>query len=325
MASTGSRPTVRQLEYVVAVADHLNFSKAAEVCGVSQPALSTQVREVEQRLGLALFERGRGGVSVPEHARPVIDAARRAILAVDDVVGAAVDMRGELVGPVRIGVIPTMAPYLLPTLVREVRRRHPRTEPVLTEARTDELVRRLELGELDVGLLADPVPSDALEAVALATDEFHLAMAEDHPYAGDGSLPSGVLSGLPVLLLDDGHCLRDQAIAVCASVGAQPGGSIQATSLTTLCQMVSAGAGVTLLPASARDVEARPGAGLVTRPLRDPCPSRTVVLAWRSTSPVADLYRSLAGGVAPAVQAACGTGSPAPSPETARRRDAGSR
>lgn len=305
MTATGSRPTVRQLEYVVAVAAHRNFSKAAEACGVSQPALSTQVREVEQRLGLALFERGRSGVSVPDHALPVIDAARRAILAVDDVVGTAADMQGELVGPVRIGVIPTMAPYLLPTVVREVRRRHPRAVPVLAEERTHELVRRVGLGELDLGLLADPVPSDALEAVILATDEFHLAMAEDHPYAGDGSLPAGVLAGLPVLLLDDGHCLRDQAIAACASVGAQPGGAIQATSLATLCQMVSAGAGVTLLPASARDVEARPGAGLVTRPLRDPCPSRTVVLAWRATSPVADLYRSFAEAVAPAVQAAC--------------------
>lgn len=302
---TFSRPTVRQLEYVVAVADHRSFSKAAEACAVSQPALSSQVREVEQRLGLVLFERGRGGVSVPAQAEPVVEAARRAILAVDDVVGAAIDLRGELVGPVRVGVIPTMAPYLLPTVVRELRRRHPRAEPLLAEERTDQLVRRIEQGELDVGLLAAPVPSDALECVPLATDEFHLAMAEDHPYAGEGSLPSGVLSGLPVLLLEDGHCLRDQAIAACASVGANPGGAIQGTSLTTLCQMVSAGAGVTLLPASAIGVEARAGSGLATRPLRDPRPSRTVVLAWRATSPVAPLYRSFAEAVAPAVQDAC--------------------
>jgi len=300
-----SRPTVRQLEYVVAVADHCSFSRAAEVCGVSQPALSTQVREVEQRLGLILFERGRAGVAVPEHAKPVIEAARRAILAVDDVVDAAVDLGGELVGPVRVGVIPTMAPYLLPTLVRELRRRHPRAEPVLAEERTGDLVRRIELGELDLGLLADPVPSDALASVPLATDEFLLAMAEDHPYAGRGTLPSGVLAGLPVLLLEDGHCLRDQAIEACGSVGANPEGSIQGTSLTTLCQMVSAGSGVTLLPASALGVEARPGAGLVTRPLRDPKPNRTVVLAWRQTSPLAPLYEGFAQAVAPAVQQAC--------------------
>ena len=298
---------MRQLEYVVAVADHLSFSAAADVCGVSQPALSTQVREVEQRLGLALFERGRGGVTVPDHARPVIDAARRAIRAVDDVVDAAVDLSGELVGPVRIGVIPTMAPYLLPTLVRELHRRHPRAEPVLTEERTDDLVRRIELGELDLGLLAAPVPSDALAATALATDEFHLAMGEDHPYAGEGPLPSGVLAGLPVLLLEDGQCLRDQAMDVCATAGAPTEGAIQGTSLTTLCQMVSAGGGVTLLPASALEVEARPGSGLCTRPIRDPRPSRTVVLAWRDRSPLASLYGAFAAAIAPAVQAACPT------------------
>ncbi len=304
------RPTVRQLEYVVAVARHLSFSRAAEACGVSQPALSTQVREVEQRLGLTLFERGRGGVTVPDHARPVLDAARRAIRAVDDVVDAAVDLSGELVGPVRIGVIPTMAPYLLPRLVRELRRRHPRAEPVLTEERTDDLVRRIELGSLDVGLLAAPVPGEGLEVVEVATDEFHLAMPADHPFAGSGPLPSGVLSGLPVLLLEDGHCLRDQAIDACASVGATTEGRIQGTSLTTLCQMVSAGAGVTLLPASAIDVEARAGSGLVTRPLRDPRPNRVVVLAWRETSPLAPLYRSFAEAITPALQAECPTDRP---------------
>jgi LysR family transcriptional regulator, hydrogen peroxide-inducible genes activator len=303
--SRRSRPTVRQLEYLVAVADQLSFSRAADTCGVSQPALSSQVREVEQRLGLTLFERGRSGVTVPDHARPVLDAARRAIRAVDDVVDAAVDLSGELVGPVRVGVIPTMAPYLLPTLVRELRRRHPRSEPVLTEERTDDLVRRIELGELDVGLLAAPVPGEGLEVVEVATDEFHLAMPEDHPFAGQGPLPSGVLAGLPVLLLEDGHCLRDQAIEACAAVGASTEGAIQGTSLTTLCQMVSAGGGVTLLPASALEVEARAGSGLVTRPLRDPRPNRTVVLTWRETSPLAPLYRAFAEAVAPALQVEC--------------------
>jgi LysR family transcriptional regulator, hydrogen peroxide-inducible genes activator len=301
------RPTVRQLEYVVAVADHASFSRAAQTCGVSQPALSTQVREVEQRLGLVLFERGRSGVSIPDHARPVIDAARRAIRSVDDVVDAAADLQGELVGPVRIGVIPTMAPYLLPTLVRELRRRHPRAEAVLTEERTDDLVRRIELGELDVGLLAAPVPGDGLEVVEVATDEFHLAMPESHPYAGEGPLPTGVLSGLPVLLLEDGHCLRDQAIEACSMVGVVTGGAIQGTSLTTLCQMVAAGGGVTLLPASALAVEARPGSGLVTRPLRDPRPNRIVVLAWRATSPLAPMYRTFAEAAAPALQGECPT------------------
>jgi LysR family hydrogen peroxide-inducible transcriptional activator len=191
--------------------------------------------------------------------------------------------------------------------VRELRRRHPRAEPVLTEERTDDLVRRIELGELDLGLLAEPVPSETLASMPVAVDEFHLALGEEHPYAGEGSLPSGVLAGLPVLLLEDGHCLRDQAMDVCATAGASTDGAIQGTSLTTLCQMVSAGGGVTLLPASALEVEARPGSGLVTRPLRDPRPSRTVVLAWRDRSPLASMYRSFSAAIAPALQAACPT------------------
>lgn len=302
------RPTVRQLEYVVAVADHRHFSRAAAACGVSQPALSAQVQEVEQRLGITLFERGRTGVRIPADAEPIIERARRAIRAVDDVVDAAIDTRGELRGPVRLGVIPTMAPYLLPGVVAELRRRHPLAEPVLVEERTDRLVRRIAEGELDLGLLAEPVPSQELDAVSLADDPFLLALPSGHDLAGASPLPTGILSGLPMLLLEDGHCLRDQAIEVCASVGSTSTGSIQATSLTTLCQMVAGGLGVTLLPASAVRVEARRGSGITTRALRDPRPQRTVVLAWRSTDPHGDEFARLATHLRRPLQAACRTG-----------------
>ncbi len=307
--SSSERPTIRQLEYLVAVAEHRNFSRAAEACGVSQPALSGQIQELERRLGSTLLERGHRGVSVPAHAVPVVEAARAAIRAVDEVVELATDRADELVGPIRVAVIPTMAPYLLPTLVQELRRRHPRAEPVLTEARTDDLVRLLEAGEADLGLLAAPVPSTGLSGRAVADDEFLLALPEGHPMAGDEPLPASVLAGLPMILLEDGHCLRDQALEVCASVERQADTSgiagIQATSLTTLCQMVAAGQGVTLLPASAVEVEARRGTGLVVRPLRDPTPKREVVLAWRSTSPVRDLYDAFAGAVADRLQDCC--------------------
>ena len=305
MSMSADRPTVRQLEYVVAVADHRNFSRAAEACGVSQPALSSQVKEVEDRLGLTLFERGRAGVSIPAHAVPVIELARRAITAVDDVMTAALGQQDELVGEVRVGVIPTMAPYLLPVLVEELRRRHPRASPILVEERTEPLVARLRAGTLDVGLLASPVPADDLRSQPLAVDAFRLALPADHPLAGTGPLPSGVLSGLPLLLLEDGHCLRDQALDVCAAVGATSSGSIQATSLTTLCQMVAAGVGVTLLPESAVGLEAREGSGLTVRALRDPSPSREVVLAWRPTDPHGELYGRLATALAAPMQARC--------------------
>lgn len=302
---SASRPTLRQLEYVVAVADHQHFSKAAEACGVSQPALSSQVQEVEQRLGLTLFERGRTGITVPADAQPVIELARRALQAADDVVTAADRNQDELVGVLRIGVIPTMAPYLLPALVAELRRRHPRAEPHLVEEQTDRLVRSIADGRLDLGLLAAPIPIDGLASASLAVDDFHLALPDDHPMAGSGPLPAGVLAGLPVILLEDGHCLRDQALDVCASVGAGMPGGIQGTSLTTLCQMVAAGLGVTLLPSSSLAVEAREGSGLNVRPLTDPSPNREVVLAWRPTDPRRQLHERFAAALARPMQERC--------------------
>lgn len=304
------RPTLRQLEYLVAVAELGGFSRAAEACGVSQPALSGQIQELERRLGLQLIERGRTGATVPPHAVPVLDAARRALRAAGEVVELAADRGDELAGPVRLAVIPTMAPYLLPAVVRELRRRHPRAEPVLIEARTDELVGMLERGDVDLGLLAAPVPSDQLAWRPIADDEFFLAMPEDHPMVGDTPLPAGVLAGLPMLLLEDGHCLRDQALEVCADVGADPItglGAIQGTSLATLCQMVAAGQGVTLLPASAVSVEARPGTGVVVRPLRDPKPRRQVVLAWRATSVQAAVNERFAEALVEPLQSCCST------------------
>lgn len=299
------RPTIRQLEYVIAVAEHENFSRAAKACGVSQPALSAQIQEAEQRLGMVLFERSRSGVTVPPQAEPVIAAARRAVEAVDSVVASAADNSGELIGPFTIGVIPTMAPYLLPTVVAEVRRRHPLAEPVLREEQTDVLVDRIARCEISLGILADPVPGDSLETAEVAVDPFHLAMASDHPLAGGDPLPVASLAGLEMLLLEDGHCLRDQAIDVCASVGATRTGAIQATSLTTLCQMVAAGRGVTLLPACSIDLETRLGSGLTSRPLADPVPSRTIVLAWRPSDPNRELYLRLADHLSGPVSQLC--------------------
>jgi len=302
---SGAPPTLRQLEYAVAIADEGHIGRAAAACAVSQPALSTQLQELERRLGLTLFERGRHGATVTPEGEPVIEQARKVLAAASDLVSVASDRSGDLVGPLSIGIIPTMAPYLLPAVVSEVRRRYPRAQAHLHEVRTDDLLVRLRDGRLDLGVLAGPLRGDDLEVASLARDPFLLALPEDHPLAGEGPLPTGVMAGLPMLLLEEGHCLRDQALEVCGNVGATSSSEIQATGLSALSQMVAAGLGVTLLPASAVDLEARPGTGLALRPLRDPSPDREVVLAWRHSSPRAPRYQALADALVKPVSKAC--------------------
>jgi LysR family transcriptional regulator, hydrogen peroxide-inducible genes activator len=300
-------PTLRQLEYLVAVAEHGTFGAAAEAVHVSQPAMSSQIAELEQKLGVTLFERDRRGARVTPEGDAIVTAARRVLDEAAHLVQLASDRRGDIVGHLALGVIPTMAPYLLPTVVREIRRRYPATELRLRELRTVELVDAVLDGTLDLGLLAAPVPElgRGLEVVELARDPFVLALPEGHPFAGDARLPQSALSGLPMLLLEDGHCLRTHAESACSQIGASPLGSIQATGLPSLTQMVAAGMGATLLPACAVDVETRPGSGVTTRRLRSPEPFRTVVLAWRGNSPRAEHFRTLAGALAAPVVRAC--------------------
>jgi LysR family hydrogen peroxide-inducible transcriptional activator len=300
-------PTLRQLEYVIAVADHGTFGAAAQAVHVSQPAMSAQIAELEQRLGLTLFERDRRGARVTPEGAPIVEAARRVVGEARHLVELAADRQGDLVGELSVGVIPTMGPYLLPTIVREVRRRYPSAELVLREERTHDLVAALEAGELDLGLLASPVAEldGSLTVAELARDPFVLALPEGHPFAGTTRLPQSVLAGLPMLLLEDGHCMRGHAINACSIIGAGTLGSIQATGLPSLSQMVAADMGATLLPASAVPVEARPGSGITTRRLRRPEPFRTVVLAWRPRSPRAQSFGALAAALVDPMAAAC--------------------
>ena len=300
-------PTLRQLEYLVAVAEQGTFGAAAEAVHVSQPAMSAQIAELEQKLGVTLFERDRRGARVTPEGEAIVTAARRVLAEAWELVRLASDRRGDLVGQLTLGVIPTMAPYLLPTVVREIRRRYPATELRLRELRTAELVAALLDGTLDLGLLAAPVPEleRGVEVVELARDPFVLALPDNHPFAGKARLPQSALAGLPMLLLEEGHCLRTHAENACTQIGASKLGSIQATGLPSLSQMVAAGMGATLLPACAVEVETRPGSGLTTRRLRSPEPFRTVVLAWRANSPRAEHFRTLAAGLAPPVAAVC--------------------
>jgi LysR family hydrogen peroxide-inducible transcriptional activator len=263
---------------------------------VSQPALSAQVRALEEALGVQLFERSRRGVTITRAGAGLVERARGALRALDDLAEAARAAREPLCGPLHLGVIPTIAPYLLPRWLPEVRRRHPRLALYLHEERTDDLVRGLREGRLDLLLLALPVAGPDLETLALFDEPFLLATPASHPLARARRARVGErdLEGEPVLLLEDGHCLREQALAVCQRAGAREAEQVRASSLGTLVQMVANGLGLTLLPESAVGVEARGRHELAVLPFRAPEPRRRIGLVWRRASARGEDYRSLA-------------------------------
>ena len=301
--------TLRQLQYVVAVAEHASFRRAAKACGVSQPSLSAQLAQVEDTLGVALFERGRGRVVVTAAGQALVPRARALLLDADGLLDAAVRLSDPLAGPLRLGIIPTFGPYLLPELAPALRDALPQLSISWVEDKTEALVRLLAAGELDGALVALEAELPDLEHEVVGTDPFVLAVPPAHPLGrGRGPVTLDALEGEPVLLLDDGHCFRNQALAVCAKAGAQEL-ALRATSLPTLVQMVAGGPGITLLPRMAVTLENRRG-GLRLRRFAAQAPARTVVLAWRRRSalvrtlhPVADVlrraYRAFAGGRPP--------------------------
>ena len=278
----GQRPSIRQLECAVAVADALHFGRAARACSITQPALSAQIQALEELLGVRLFERGRRGVIVTAAGARVIEQARAMLAQLDGLVEGAASEAEPLSGVLRLGVIPTVAPYLLPALLPGVRRAWPMLQLVLREDQTAALVEQLDAGRLDLLLLALPVEGASLEELPLLREPFHFVAPTRHPLAkSERSISEQALRGEEVLLLEDGHCLRAQALDVCRRAGALAPGRIQATSLSTLVQMVANGLGVTLLPERALAIELRRGAGLVARPFKHPAPFRTLGLAWR--------------------------------------------
>ena len=279
------RLSVRQLECLVAVADALHFGRAARQLAITQPALSAQVRQAEELLGVQLFERGRRRVLETPAGTRVVAQARAALREIDACGEVAQAARRPLVGPLRLGVIPTVAPYLLPGRLPAVRRAHRELQLVLREEKTDELVRGLQQGQLELLLLALPVEAE-LATLPLYEEPFVFVAGRGHPLArGRGPLRESQLSQSDVLLLEDGHCLRDQALAVCDRAGAREATGLRATSLGTLVQMVANGLGSTLLPELALPVLLRPDLGMVTRRFRAPAPSRSIGLAWRPGSP----------------------------------------
>jgi LysR family hydrogen peroxide-inducible transcriptional activator len=287
--------SLRQLRYLTALAEAGNFRRAAAACNVTQPALSTQVQLLEEGLGVSLVERGRRGAVMTAAGEEVVRRGRAILEDVAAIEDYARGMRDPFTGPLRLGVIPTIGPYLLPDLMPDLNRRYPALQLFMREEQTERLLDSLREGRLDLALLALPVPGDDLESAVLFEDRFLVAAPPGHPFAKADTVDLGALTDESLLLLEDGHCLRDQALAVCALDGPVNEGDFRATSLATLIQMVASGLGVTLLPEMARRREAGTDGRLTIRPLTPPEPGRQIGLLWRRTSGRKAEFRELAG------------------------------
>lgn len=286
--------TIRQLEYITAIEKNGTFQAAADACHVTQPGLSAQVRQLEEFLEIEIFERGRKPMLVTPAGRAVLQRAHTVLNAVEELHTAARNMNQPLTGALRLGVIPTVAPYVLPNVLPAVRRAYPSLRLELHEAQTGQLVEALERGELDLLLVALEAPLGDVTTLPLFNDDFVLAVPRDHRLAKRKRVRESELAGEAVLLLDDGHCLRNQALAVCERAGASELGDFSATSLATLIPMVASGAGVTLLPTLATQSSKTLDRDLVLVPFARPIPKRTIGFAWRRTSSHADEFKELA-------------------------------
>lgn len=272
--------SLRQLQYLVAIADLGGFRRAADACGVSQPSLSAQIARLERSLGIQIFERDARGVRVTTAGEAVLTRARQVLLAATDLSETARQQGDPLSGTLRIGVIPTVCPYLLPEVAPALRRALPNLAIVWSEDKTQNLLKQMAEARLDAAVLAQDVRVSGLDTAVIAEDPFVLAASPGHPLLkGTRPASASVLNGATVFLLDDGHCFREQALAFCGGAGAHEAG-LSATGLSTLVQMVGAGKGVTLLPKMAVAVENRRGQ-LAVRAFKRPAPTRTIVLAWR--------------------------------------------
>lgn len=283
--------SLRQLRYFDAVARHGHFGRAAEACAISQPALSLQIRELEEHLGLDLFERGARRIRLTGFGEAFVTRARQVLRQVEEMGDFARSMREELSGPVRLGIIPTIAPYLLPGFIATLMRRYPRIDLTMRETLTPRLIDELDEGRIDAAILALPVSEPGLTAVPLFTETFMLV----RPLGEAGKpVPDGVaLSEMRLLLLEEGHCFRDQALAFCNLTATRSRDMLDATTLSTLVQMVGAGLGVTLVPEMAVAVETRSAPVSVTA-FAEPQPRRVIGMVWRKTNPLAPQFACIA-------------------------------
>jgi LysR family hydrogen peroxide-inducible transcriptional activator len=289
---------LRDLKYFIALAETRHFGQAAARSFVSQPTLSGQIKKLEDELGVTLFERTKKFVAVTPLGEALLPYARRAVEEAEALMQRARTSHDPLAGPLRLGVIPTLSPYLMPLVLAPLKRQHPQLRLVLTEELTGHLLERLHRHELDAALIATPVKDAELTARVLFDEPFWLAIPRKHPLYTKDSIVRRDLDQLDLLLLSEGHCLAEQAMEVChLSERAQAGeqADLRAASLDTLLQLVGAGMGATLVPALALRSAAMTGSGVVTRQLEVPDAYRRVSLVWRRGFPRAAAVEALAG------------------------------
>jgi LysR family hydrogen peroxide-inducible transcriptional activator len=286
---------LRDLHYLVAVAEHRHFGKAADASFVSQPTLSMQIKKLERELGVQLIERNPRHVLLTDAGRQVVERAKLILAEVDNIHGIANQATDIESGSVRIGLFPTLAPYYLPHVVPRVHQRFPQLELLLVEEKTDVVHRRLTEGRLDAALLALPVNDERLHVEPLFDEDFVLAVPADHRLAAvEGPVDVSVLADEHVLLLEEGHCMRDQALAVCHIAGGVERSGFRATSLETLRQMVAAGVGVTLLPQLSVQPPVAQSDDVKLLRFAEPVPRRQIGMLWRPASVYRELLPRLA-------------------------------
>lgn len=293
---------LRDLRYFVALADTRHFGKAAERCYVSQPTLSAQIKKLENYLGVQLIERQPRRVTLTETGAKIVPIARRMLQESEEIVALARNEHDPLAGKLNMALIPTIGPYLLPLVMRRLRKQLPRLKLMLYEYQTQPLLEKLRGGDIELGILALPVPLDGLEARALYEEPFTVAVPTNSDLAKKPNLKVDDLNGETVLLLEDGHCLRDQALDVCSRVEAKESEDYRATSLETLRQMVAAGLGITLLPELATRGPFGSGQGLSVKTFTRPVPSRTVGAVWRKSSSRAEAIHAICDVISAAVK-----------------------
>ena len=307
--------TLKQLRYFDALARHCHFGRAAEACAISQPALSMQIKEMEETLGGVLLERGARQVGLSNFGEEVAQRVRDILRSVDELADFARASRDQLVGRLRVGMIPTIAPYLLPKIIGNLSRMHPELDIQVRETLTPKLIQELAEGRLDTAIVALPVSEPSLTEVALFSENFLLVRSRKDE--GTPVPSSEMLREMRLLLLEEGHCFRDQALSFCKTQSSQPREMLDANSLSTLVQMVSAGIGVTLIPEMAVPVETRSASVSVAR-FKNPQPSRTIGMVWRKTSPLARQLLQISEVVCLSAGKGRGRQTAAPSPRNPR-------
>lgn len=277
--------TLRQLRYFDALADQRHFGRAAQQCHISQPALSMQIAELEKQLGVILVERRSPAIALTGEGAEIARQAKHILRAVSDLTDYGRHRGRVLVGQLRLGVIPSIGPYLLPGVLPALKETFPELKLSLRETQTQHLIAELQDGKIDLALLALPIEEAGLEELALFEDPFHLALPARHRLAKRKRVSHGELGKERLLLLEEGHCLRDQAMAFCRNFGVTEFDEFGATSLATIVQMVANGYGVTLLPRMSVPLEVRANDKVCALPFELPVPQRTIGLVWRRTSP----------------------------------------